>query len=109
MFYKYFEKDAIADGATYSDEWTAEEEYIIKRVHVANKDGSSFTDSTLYLKISELVYTRPVVPAVNLGPDVLTSPELNIKFTKGAKLEFTFKNLEGKTVSVMITFETWKP
>jgi len=106
--FKYFEKDSIADGATYEDDWTPKEDRIIKRIHLARKDGAAFTDSTFYFKIDGTVYTLDKVPCVVLGPDKLTSPELNIPIKAKATLSFTLKNLEGATISVMITLELWK-
>jgi len=107
--FKYFDKDNIADGATYEDDWTPKEDRIIKRIHLARKDGASFTKSTFYFKIDGTVYTLDVVPCNVLGPDVLTCPVLNIPIKAKQTLSFTLKNLEGATVSVMITLELWKP
>jgi len=42
-----------------------------------------------------------------LGPDKLTSPELDISIKAKETLSFTFKNLEGVSVDVMITLELW--
>jgi len=105
--FKYFEKDNLADGATFEDDWTLKEDRIIKRIYLARKDGQSFTDSTFYFKIDEKVYTLDVVPAVTLGPDKLTNPCLNIEVKAKEVFKFTFKNLEGVTISVMITLELW--
>jgi len=107
--YKYFEKDNIADGGTFEEDWSPTEDRIIKRIHLARKDGASFTDSTFYLKIDGTVYTINVVPCVVLGPDILTSPVLDIPIKAAAKLSFTLKNLEGATISVMVTLELHKP
>jgi len=107
--YKYFEKDNIADGATYEDSWTPVEDRVIRRIHLARKDGASFTDSTFYFKIDGVVYTLEVVPCIVLGPDILTSPILDIPIKAKATLSFTLKNLEGVTISVMITLELHKP
>jgi len=107
--YKYFEKDNLADGAVYEDDWTPKEDRIIKRIHLARKDGASFTDSTFYFKIDGKVYTLDVVPCVVLGPDILTSPILDISIKAKETLSFTLKNLEGATISVMVTLELHKP
>jgi len=107
--FKYFEKDTLADGETHEDSWTPTEDRIIKRIYLARKDGASFTDSTFYLKIDGVVYTLDVVPCVVLGPDKLTSPELNISIKAKQTLKFKLKNLEGGTISVMETLELWKP
>jgi len=105
--FKYFEKDGVADGATYEDDWTPKEDRIIKRIYLARKDGQSFTDSTFYFKIDGVVYTLDVVPCIILGPDILTSPVLDISIRAKETLSFTFKNLEGVSVDVMITLELW--
>jgi len=107
--YKYFEKDGIADGGTYEDDWTPKEDRVIKRVHLARKDGASFTKSTFYFKIDGKVYTLDVVPCIVLGPDILTSPVLDISAKAKETLSFTLKNLEGASIDVMITLELWKP
>jgi len=107
-YFKTFEKDSLADGDVYEDTWTADEDLVIKRIFIKNKDGSALTDSTFYFKIVGEVYTHPLVPAAILGPDVLVSPVLDIRFVKGAKLEFTFKNLEGVTISLFVVFEVHK-
>jgi len=105
--FKYFERDGIADGGTYEDDWTPKEDRIIKRIYLARKDGQSFTDSTFYFKIDGVVYTLDVVPCIILGPDILTSPVLDISIRAKETLSFTFKNLEGVSVDVMITLELW--
>jgi len=107
-YFKTFEKDSLADGDVYEDTWTADEDLVIKRIFIKNKDGSALTDTTFYFKIVGEVYTHPLVPAAILGPDVLVSPVLDIRFVKGAKLEFTFKNLEGVTISLFVVFEVHK-
>jgi len=107
--YKHFEKDNMTHGTTFEQDWSPPQDRIIKRIHLARKDGASFTESTFYLKIDGTVYTINVVPCVILGPDILTSPVLDIPIKAAAKLSFTLKNLEGVTISVMVTLELWKP
>jgi len=108
-YYKTFEKDTLADGATYEDSWVADENLILKRIHIKNKAGTALTASTFYFKIAEVPYTHPVVPAAILGPDVEVSPILDISFQDKKKLDFTFKNLEGATISIFLSFEVWRP
>jgi len=105
--FKYFEKDNMGDGTTYEDDWTPKEDRIIKRIYLARKDGQSFTDSTFYFKIDGTVYTLDVVPCIILGPDILTNPVLDIPIKAKETFDFTLKNLDGVTVSVMITLELW--
>jgi len=106
--FKYFEKDNIGDGETFEKDWTPKEDRIIHRIYLARKDGASFTDSTFYFKINGKVYTIDVVPCNVLGPDKLTSPILDIPIKAKATMSFTLKNLEGVTISVMVTLELYK-
>jgi len=105
--FKYFERDNMGDGTTYEDDWTPKEDRVIKRIYLARKDGQAFTDSTFYFKIDGAVYTLDVVPCIVLGPDKLTSPVVDIPIKAKETLSFTLKNLEGVTISVMVTLELW--
>jgi hypothetical protein len=105
--FKYFEKDNIPDNGTYEDSWSPTEDRIIKRIYLARKDGASFTKSTFYFKIDAEVYTLDVVPCNVLGPDMLTSPVLDIPIRAKSTLMFSLKNLEGSTISVMVTLELY--
>jgi hypothetical protein len=104
-FYKTFEHDNVADGTTVSNSWTAEENYIIKRIHIIRKDGASLTKSTFYFKIGDRVFTREIVPANIFRERVDISPEINITFSKSEKLDYIFKNQEGTAISIFIVFE----
>jgi len=110
--FKYFRnwrKDNVASGATVSDSWTADDNYIIRRIYLQRADGVGLTASTFYFKIGDRVFTREEVPATVLGPDVEVTPVLDISITKGEKLDWIFKNLEGTTISVLVTLEVWSP
>jgi hypothetical protein len=104
-YWKTFEYDSLADGGSWSDDWDVDEALTIKRIYLKNKDGSAFTDSTFYLKISEDVFTRSIVPAAILGPDKEVTPEINIPVKAKERISWTFKNQEGKTVSLFLVFE----
>jgi len=106
-FYKTFEKDNLADGATDEDSWVPDRDLTLKRIHIKNKDGTALTKSTFYFKVQEAVYTHPIVPATILGPDIMVSPVLDIPILKGQTLNFTFKNQEGTTISVFVSIESW--
>ncbi|MEM2567335.1 MAG: hypothetical protein QXH20_02545 [Candidatus Bathyarchaeia archaeon] len=108
-YFKYFEKDNIADGATYDDTWYPDTDIKIHRIYLARKDGASFTKSTFYLKVKETVYTHPVVPAIVLGPDVLTTPILDIPVAAKQVIAFSLKNLENATIDVTVTLECHEP
>ena len=104
-YFKTIEEDSLADSASWTDDWTPDEDLVIKRIYLKNKDGSAFTDSTFYLKVSEDVYTHSIVPAAILGPDKEISPEVNIPVNAHEKISWTFKNNEGATVSLFLVFE----
>jgi len=106
-YFKHFSTSSLADGSTWSDSWVADEDLIIKRIHLQRGDGSGFTKSTFYFKIAGRVYTREEVPASVLGPDCEVSPVLDIPFKKGEKLDFVFENNEGTAIDVLLTFECW--
>jgi len=106
--FKEFEKDNIADGGTFEEDWSPKEDRVIHRIYLARKNGASFTDSTFYFKIDGYVPTLDVVPCIVLGPDKLTSPILDIPIAAKQTLSFTLKNREGVAISVMVTFELYK-
>ena len=108
-YFKYFERNALADTGLYEDTWYPDVDIKIRRIYLARKDGSSFTDSTFYLKVKETVYTYTIVPCNVLGPDKLTSPLLDIPVGAKQVIAFTLKNLEGAAIDVMATFECWEP
>mgnify|MGYP000480477907 CR=1 FL=1 len=104
-FWKTFEHDSISAGSSVSGSWYADDNYVIKRIHVISKDGTTLYNSTLYFKISDKVYTREKVPVAILGKDQETTTEVNISFTKGEKLDYTFSNNETSAVSIFIVLE----
>jgi hypothetical protein len=106
-YFKTFEKDSLADGSTYSETWYPDEDIVIKRIYIVNKAGTAWTDSEFYLKVKEDVYTLDVVPAVILGQDVQSTPELNIPVAAKQLVNFIFTNNEGAAVSLYVVFECW--
>jgi len=108
-YYKTFDKDAIADGDRFEDSWTPDENLVIKRILIRNKDGSALTKSTFYFKISETVFTHEIVPAAILGPDKFLAPVLDIPIKAGQKYSFTFLNQEGVAIDIFISLEIHRP
>jgi hypothetical protein len=104
-YWKTFEYDSLADGGSWSDDWDVDEALTIKRIYLINKAGTAFTNSTFYLKISEDVFTRSIVPAVVCGPRVDITPEVNIPVKAKERISWTFKNNEGGEVSLFLVFE----
>ena len=104
-YYKTFEKLSLADAASWTQTWTVEADMRIKRIHIIEKAGTTLRKATYYLKIAGDVKTHDLVPCCVLGPDILTSPVLDIALPKGAELSFTIKNNEGKTIDLFVTLE----
>lgn len=107
-YWKTIEKDSLAAAGSWSDDWTPDEDLVIKRIYLKNKDGSAFTDSEFYLKISEDVYTHSIVPAAILGPDREITPEVDIPISAHQKISWTFENGETVAVNLYLVFECVK-
>jgi len=106
-YYKTFIKTALADGAKYVDDWVADENLLLKRIHIKRLTGEELTDSEFSLEIAGVMYSRPTIVASVLGPDILVSPVLDIPFDKAQKLHFEFLNKEGVSIDVGVYFEVW--
>lgn len=104
-YFKTIQKDDLADAGSWTDDWTPDEDIVLKRIYLKNKDGSAFTDSTFYLEIAGVPYTHALVPAAILGPDREISPEIAIAIKAHQKIAWTLKNQEGATVSLFLVFE----
>ena len=104
-YYKTFEKDGLALNTSWTQTWTVEADIRIKRIHIVEKVGTVLRKSTFYLKIAGAVYTHDLVPCSVLGPDILTSPVLDITLPKGAELSYTIKNNDVATINLFVTLE----
>jgi len=108
-YWKTIEKDSLADTGSWSDDWTPDEDIVLKRIYLKNKDGSAFTDSTFYLEVAGVPYTHALIPAAVVGPDREVTPEIDVPVKAHQKIAWTFKNNEGATVSLFLTFECFRP
>lgn len=106
-YFKTFEKDALANGATYEDSWVIDEDIVIRRIFIRLKDGTKPVKSTFWYEIPGRTFTKPVIPCAELGEDILVTPILDITFTKGEKLNWVLKNSEGAAKDWFLTFECW--
>ena len=103
--FKTYSTTGLAAGNSFSREWTADGDYKIKRIYLLRQDGSAFTASTFYLAIAGEPMTHDSVPAAVLGRNRETTPELDLEFRNGQKLEFTLTNGEGASIDVFVVFE----
>jgi len=104
-FTKTFDYDSIAAGATQDGSWTIEEDARLKRIRIIKKTGETLIKSTFWFQINGVSYTRPYVSCQSFGPDILTSPVLDITVKKGDKFDFSLKNNEGATIGVFIELD----
>lgn len=100
-----FDMGSISDGSSVTKEKKADKNYIIKRIYVLRKDGQSFTESTVYFKVEDNVYTSEVVPAVTLGVDKETAPILDIPWNNGQVFTVTLYNNEGSAIEAWVVLE----
>lgn len=106
--FKTFEHNSISAGSTVSGSWTADDDYIIRKIYIVEKSGATINASTLYFKVGGDVYTHEFVSAKVLGPQQNVTPLIDIEITKGEKFDYTFKNNESSAVSIFIVLELWK-
>jgi len=107
LFYKFDSTTGLADGSTWEAEYTADEDYIIKRIYIKRMTGEDLTKSKVTFLLAGVPITKPEALAYNFGPDILVNPELDLRISKGGKLSWTFKNLEGVAIDVGLTLEIW--
>jgi len=108
-FTKRYDTGSLADKETFQKEWTSPKDLIIHRIFIKSVDGIELKKSLFWLKVGDDVYTEDDIPASIWGPDILVSPVIDINFSKAKTLNFIFKNLEGATKQVYITFELYEP
>jgi len=104
-FYKTWERVGLSDGASWVETWVAEEDMVIKRIHIVEKGGTTLRKSTFYFKIAGRVYTRELIPCSIFGPDVLVTPVINVPFKKAEEFSFTLKNQEGAAIDLWVSVE----
>jgi len=105
-FFKTYDTGALADGATFEPPapWAPDKDILIEKVYLKAKDGTELTKSTFYIKAKDKVFTREIVPAAAIGQDALIGEKLDWDIKAHEPIAFTFKNLEGATKTVWITF-----
>jgi len=108
-FFKTFEVDNLPSGAIQQLSWTLEEDYLIKKIYIFRKDGGALNTSTLTILIDNLPYTKEKVPAAVFSKDLRAIPELNLSLKKSQKIDISFNNQEGVTISLFIVFEVYSP
>ena len=99
---KHFDNDSVTDGGTFSGEWTADKDYIIKYILVKRKDGAAFTKSTITIRIDGKPVTRDLALCNTFGTDILNALPMDIDFPKDHKFEYSGTNNEGSTIDIAV-------
>jgi len=105
---RYIEVTGVADGSPFSGEWTADDDYIIKRIFIRRSDGGSWTKSTITIKIDEVASTKTKSSVAIWGSDVLNALVIDYDFPKDRVFKFEGVNQEGLTIDVRVELELWK-
>jgi len=99
---KHIDIPSLADGSTYENEWTADEDYTIKYILIRRADGQPFTATTVTFFIDQQAITDDKAPAAIFGTDILNALPINESLLKDHKFKYSVKNQEGTTITVYI-------
>jgi len=103
---KYFENADVADGATFSGEWDADDNYVIRHIFI-NAGGSPPTLSTITIRIDGTPITKDKALCKSFGQNADNALLFNIELGKDRKFEYEGVNHEGatKTFTVELVLE----
>jgi len=90
----------IAAGATFSLEYTAIEDFIIRKILAVEKSGATIGKVATTIKIDEVPLTKPEIPAVGLGTNAENAIVLNYPFNKDRKILISGTNGEAATRNI---------
>jgi len=91
---KIFEHAGVADGATFSKEWDADYDYVIRHIFI-KADGAATTKSTITIRIDGQPITRDKALCNTFGTNAENALLLNIPLNKGHKFDYEGTNNEG--------------
>lgn len=93
---KIFEHSGVADGASFSSEWDADESYTLKYIFV-KADGARTTKSTITLWIANTPITKDRALCNTFGSNPEDALPLNVPLAKGTRVKYEGVNREGAT------------
>ena len=93
---KIFEHSSIADGATFSDDWEFDDDYVIKYIFI-KADGAATTKSTITIRLDNVPLTKDKALCNTFGTNPENAIELNISVKKSQKIDYEGTNNEGAT------------
>ena len=109
--FKQIDLGTITAGATVTSSWTADDDYVIKRIYVveytATPVGTQFLTATL--RVEDYTFTKDQVVLSVFDGKANQVPELNIEFKKGSTFYYSVKNNHASSsISAYIILELWK-
>jgi len=103
---KYIDVGSVSAGATASDKWTADKDYVIRHIFV-KADGEAAVKSTITMRIDDYTITKDQALCNTFGTSARDALLLNIDFKKSATFYYSIKNNEGaaKNFSIELVME----
>jgi len=102
LFIKHFDHDAVADGGTFEDEWTADFDYVIKAIFFKRKDGAAFTKSDVTVWIAGIPLSKEAVLCNTFGTDWLNRLPIEEELKVKQPIKYSGVNREGATIDIAI-------
>ena len=93
---KYLEDTGVADGGTFSGEWTFDDDYNLRHIFI-KADGAAPTKSTVTVRIDGDVITKDKCLANTFGTNAENALLLNYPVKKSQKIKIEGTNNEGAT------------
>ena len=91
---KFIDVGTVANGATKSGNWTADDNYTIKHIFI-KADGTAAIKSTATLRIDSYVITKDEALCSTFGTAANDALLFNIVFNKSSTFFYSIKNNEG--------------
>jgi len=99
---RHWDHDSIADDAKFEKKWDADDDYTIKHILIKRKDGESFTESEITIRIDGDPLTKDHAQCNTFGTDILNAFPIDEPLDKGKYFEYEGYNREGATISLVV-------
>ncbi|MCD6590270.1 hypothetical protein J7K74_03765 [Candidatus Woesearchaeota archaeon] len=106
--FKTFGPETISAGAKWENNWTADEDYIIKRIYIVDQEGKDLYNIVCTFQIEQFVFTKDKIPAALLGATKLTSLELDLDLKKDHVFKWAITNNDSVSRTLYLILELWK-
>ena len=110
--FKLIDLGSISAGSTKEDSWSADDDYVIKRIYIVETTetavGPQFLTGTF--RVDGYVFTKDSVNLSLFSGYRNQVPELDISFGKGKTFYYSVKNNHSSSaISAHLILELWKP